>query len=299
MTSKRKKAIIRRRIFIALVVVIFLLLAAIGKFFVAPLIKNLFDNNNDTTSSSVSSSTSSIVEVVGTQSDVPKDTEPVDSAPESASSKTESTDKKDETVTDTQVKLDAGFSKLLLVNAKNPLPKDYDKNVELVTIENKYINGYRNQISAQVWPYAKAMIEAAWADGVELYILSPYRSYESQEVLFKNQVARVNGDEAKAATVVARPGTSEHNTGLCADFNMAEEEFENTKMYTWLCENAQDYGFILRYPKNKQQVTGVIYEAWHWRFVGINNAKEIKSIGVTLEEYMEMKGYDPKMDMYN
>ena len=65
-----------------------------------------------------------------------------------------------------------------------------------------------------------------------------------------------------------------------------------------MCENAQDYGFILRYPKDKQHVTGVIYESWHWRFVGINYAKEIKELGVTLEEYVEMKNLDPTMDMY-
>ncbi|MEE1054018.1 MAG: M15 family metallopeptidase, partial [Acutalibacteraceae bacterium] len=101
-----------------------------------------------------------------------------------------------------------------------------------------------------------------------------------------------------AATVVARPGTSEHNTGLCADFNMASDTFETTPMYEWMCENAENYGFILRYPKEKQDITGVIYESWHWRFVGINTAKEMNNLGLTLEEYIELKGIDPASDMY-
>ena len=118
------------------------------------------------------------------------------------------------------------------------------------------------------------------------------------DMLFQKQVNAQGGDEEKAATVVARPGTSEHNTGLCADFNMADDAFESTSMYTWMCENAEDYGFILRYPKGKEHITGVIYESWHWRFVGINNAKEINELGVTLEEYIEMKNLDPTIDMY-
>lgn len=142
------------------------------------------------------------------------------------------------------------------------------------------------------------MVAAAQADGVDLRVWSPFRSYAIQNDLFQKQVARSGGDEDLAATVVARPGTSEHNTGLCADFNMADDAFEQTEMYKWMCENAEDYGFILRYPKDKTDITGVIYESWHWRFVGINNAKEINALGVTLEEYVEMKNLNPAADMY-
>ena len=142
------------------------------------------------------------------------------------------------------------------------------------------------------------MVAAAQADGVDLRVWSPFRSYAIQQDLFQKQLDRVGGDSEKAATVVARPGTSEHNTGLCADFNMASDAFEQTEKFTWMCENAEDYGFILRYPKDKQHITGVIYESWHWRFVGINNAKEINELGVTLEEFIEMKNIDPATDMY-
>ena len=181
------------------------------------------------------------------------------------------------------------------------MPDDYDTKVReyLVEIDPQYRNNnYVTQIHKDVYPYITAMVAAAQADGVNLKVWSPFRSYAIQNDLFQKQVDRVGGDEEKAATVVARPGTSEHNTGLCADFNMASDTFESTPMYTWMCENAEDYGFILRYPKDKQNVTGVIYESWHWRFVGINNAKEINELGVTLEEFIEMKKFDPAMDMY-
>ena len=77
----------------------------------------------------------------------------------------------------------------------------------------------------------------------------------------------------------------------------ASDNFEKTKMFTWMMENAEDYGFILRYPKDKIDVTGVIYESWHWRFVGINTAKEINEMGVTLEEYVEIKKIDWKSEL--
>ena len=95
--------------------------------------------------------------------------------------------------------------------------------------------------------------------------------------------------ENKAATIVARPGTSEHNTGLALDINCANDSFENTAAYKWLKENAENYGFIMRYSADKQDKTGVIHESWHWRFVGINVAKEMNRLQMCLEEYVEYK----------
>lgn len=291
MTERRKKAIIRRRIFVALVAALMAVIIALVVVIVAA-IKNGVDVE------SVSSDTTSVISKVDViVDDVPFESEP--SSKEEIPSKEETPANPENTETSKNDKLDANYGRLLLVNGKNPLPDDYESKVKLTTIDKKYINGFRNQINVDVWPYAKAMVEAAWADGVDLYILSPYRSVATQRVLFNNEVAEQGGDEEKAATVVARPGTSEHNTGLCIDFNMVEEEFENTPMFEWLCKNAENYGFILRYPENKQHITGVIYEAWHWRFVGINNAKLINNLGVTLEEFVEMKNLDPKMDMYD
>ena len=289
MTSKRRKAIIRRRIFIALLVAILLALGALG-YFIFKIIQNDPAANPD--SSDVTSISSNVSDVQSAET----------SSDKASSSEEEKPLEPEIITTPTGVKLDANFGRLLLINGENALPDDYDTKVRdyLVEIDPKYRNNnYVTQIHKDVYPYITAMVAAAQADGVDLRVWSPFRSYAIQNDLFKNQVNRVGGDEEKAATVVARPGTSEHNTGLCADFNMASDAFESTEMYTWMCENAQDYGFILRYPQSKQSVTGVIYESWHWRFVGINYAEEIKELGITLEEYVELKNLDPAMDMYS
>ena len=292
MTERRKKAIIRRRIFMAIIALVFVALESIMVFAIVKVAKNGSKTNDNSSSSENQSQTTPV-----------ENSSVVDTNNSSGNTSNESStsDLPDTFVTPTGVTLDANFGRLLLINGENPLPDDYDTKVReyLVEIDDEYRNNdYVTQIHKEVYPYITAMVAAAQAEGVNLQVWSPFRSYAIQNDLFKAQVNRVGGDEAKAATVVARPGTSEHNTGLCADFNMASDRFESTEMYAWMCENAEDYGFILRYPKDKQPVTGVIYESWHWRFVGINNAKEINDLGVTLEEYIEMKGIDPTVDMY-
>ncbi|MBQ6718596.1 MAG: M15 family metallopeptidase [Clostridia bacterium] len=283
MTERRKKAIIRRRIFIALLAVLLAVLIALIAVIVA-VIKNGSNTNNNN---------SSDISFVSSEQNL--------SEPDDSSSQEDTPSEPEVFVTPTGVELDADFGRLLLINGENALPDDYDTKVReyLVEIDPQYRNNnYVTQIHKDVYPYITAMVAAAQADGVDLRVWSPFRSYAIQNDLFQKQVNRVGGDEEKAATVVARPGTSEHNTGLCADFNMASDTFESTPMYTWMCENAENYGFILRYPKDKQHITGVIYESWHWRFVGINNAKLINELGLTLEEFIEMKNFDPAMDMY-
>ncbi len=277
MTKNRKKAIIRRRIFIALVLVLLAVVIALISIIVA-IIKN--GKVADDTQSNISS---------------------VSSNTDSSSSKVDTPSEAEIVVTPTGVKLDANFGRLLLINGENPLPDDYDTKVReyLVEIDEQYRNNnYVTQIHRDVYPYITAMVAAAQADGVDLRVWSPFRSYAIQSDLFQKQVDRVGGDETEASTVVARPGTSEHNTGLCADFNMANDAFESTDMYKWMTSNAEDYGFILRYPKEKEHITGVIYESWHWRFVGINNAKLINELGLTLEEFIKMESIDPAIDMY-
>lgn len=194
------------------------------------------------------------------------------------------------------VRLDPAYQRLLLVNAENPLPEDFDCTKMLVSIPARYCNGTLDKIDKDVYPYLLAMLKAARADGVELSVVSPYRSYATQNMLFNNKVQRVIADgtpeeqaEAVAATAVARPGTSEHQTGLAVDFNAASLIFETLPACGWMMEHAEAYGFILRYPEGKTDTTGVMYEPWHWRFVGINTAKEINRLGVTLEEYVALK----------
>ena len=264
--TARRKAIIRRRIFFGGCFLSLALLVAVIVFIVNAVVTN---NNDDGVSSNGENSATSEV----------------------TSSKTEEVVSSGPTmVTMGEYTLDADFSMLLLVNAQNPLPDTYDSDVraDLVEIDKIYRNNDNvTQIHKDVYPYITAMVANAQKDGVDLKVWSPFRSYAIQKDLFQKQVARVGGDEAKAASVVARPGTSEHNTGLCADFNMASDTFETTKMYEWMVENAEDYGFVMRYSAEKQAITGVIHESWHWRFVGIKNAKQMNALGLCLEEYVE------------
>ncbi len=280
MTEKRRKAIIRRRIFLACVAAV--LVAAIAVVILAAsLIKKVFDDDNGPTGNE------SLISGVETSDEVSTDSPA-------------STEPATQYVQMGEFTLDASFSLLSVINADNPLPEDYDSRIRehLVEIDAKYRNNDNvTQIHKSVYPYITAMVANAQSDGVDLRVWSPFRNYATQNVLFQNQVTKQGGDEQKAATIVARPGTSEHNTGFCADFNMARDQFENTPMFTWMCENAEDYGFILRYPKDKTSETGVIYESWHWRFVGINTAKEINRLGVTLEKYVEIKNLEPQSDL--
>lgn len=229
-------------------------------------------------------SSSGVTQTEAKKADVKKETDPA-------------FDNTEQLVTIGGVQLDANYKNLLLVNGSNPLPDNYDYTAELTTIPEEYHNLQLDQINKNIWPYLKAMIDDARSEGVKLYVCSPYRSYNTQKILFDRQVQKQiaagvpeSQAEDKAATIVARPGTSEHHTGLAADMNFTDDAFENTPMFAWLTEHCQDYGFIMRYPKEKIDVTGVIYESWHYRFVGINVAKDIKSKGVTLEEYLDEKG---------
>lgn len=287
MTEKRRKAIIRRRIFLAIVAAVLAATIAVVVLAVS-LIKKAFNDNGPTENES-------LISEVETSNEVSTDSEPeaIGDTPASTTPDTQYVQMGDFT-------LDANFSLLSVINADNPLPDDYDSQIRehLVEIDPKYRNNDNvTQIHKSVYPYITAMVANAQKDGVNLRVWSPFRSHSIQATLFQNQVDKQGGDEAKAASIVARPGTSEHNTGFCADFNKADDWFESQPMFTWMCENAEDYGFILRYPKDKISETGVIYESWHWRFVGINAAKEINRLGVTLEKYVEMKKLEPQGDL--
>ena len=280
--SARQKAILRRRIFFAGCIAVLLLIVVA----VMAGVKMLTGNKDKP-----SSGAGTVSETAQVSSQKPTVSD--ESSPEQSSVPSEA-----QTVAKTPDGLDPDFSKLLLVNGEHPLPENYDYKGNLTTIPDSYINGSLKQIDKDVWPYMKAMLDAARKDGVNLAVWSPFRDYATQKMLFQKQVDRQKAAdptltdeqaEIKAATVVARPGTSEHHTGLAADFNMADDKFETTPMYTWMKEHAEEYGFIMRYSKEKQPVTGVIHESWHWRFVGINVAKEINRSGLCLEEYLEQR----------
>ncbi|MCH4985387.1 D-alanyl-D-alanine carboxypeptidase family protein [Macrococcoides goetzii] len=137
------------------------------------------------------------------------------------------------------------------------------------------------------------LIQQGNAQGLNLVLRSGFRSYETQTELYNNYVAR--DGQSKADTYSARPGHSEHQTGLAFDLgNTAGTDdfkvsFENTAEGKWIKENAQDYGFIIRYPKGKTDITGYQYEPWHLRYLGKEIAQKVKSSGLTLEEYLDLK----------
>lgn len=284
--TKRQKAILRRNIFLGFCVAVLILFICLVVFIVSALTKNDkkgTESKPDTTSSQTSSAETSSNEDNSSSENLNNQnnsSKPTPSLPQK--------------VEINGVTLDANFTNLLLVNGKNPLPEGYNYEGNLTTIPKKYIKGSLTQIDKDVWPYLQAMLDAARSENIDIGVWSPYRSYATQKMLFERQVQKqknngVPADQAedKAATIVARPGTSEHHTGLALDINCADHAFEKTAAYKWLKENAENYGFIMRYSAEKQSITGVIHESWHWRFVGINTAKEINRLGMCLEEYVE------------
>lgn len=177
----------------------------------------------------------------------------------------------------------------VLVNRHYALPNSYEPQLahSVTTDSTSKMLDYR------VAPHYNEMFQAAAKDGIYLTPVSGYRSYQLQKNNFENKINTYIGqgyDRTKATQMAAKiilpPGTSEHNAGLAMDIISLEQSFDTTAAYRWLSANAQDYGFILRYPKDKQDITEVIYEPWHWRYVGVETAKAIKASGLCLEEYL-------------
>lgn len=185
---------------------------------------------------------------------------------------------------------------LVLVNVDNGLGADYAP-AELVTIQDKSLD---KTVAQQL----QLMLDDAKNAGLDtINIYSAYRNYTKQETNYNNKVSYFLGegyseDRARelAAEVVNPPGKSEHQTGLATDICTADivntygnlnEAFENTDEFTWLYEHCAEYGFILRYPKDKVEVTGITFEPWHYRYVGVERAKEIMDQKICLEEYIQ------------
>ena len=132
---------------------------------------------------------------------------------------------------------------------------------------------------------------AARSEGLSVFLSSGYRSYETQTYLFNRKAAEY-GEEV-AQTIVARPGTSEHQTGLCCDitdryYEQKDRTLENTALYQWMSAHCQEYGFIVRFPDGREDVTGIIYEPWHFRYVGVEAAEYITEHDLTLEEFLDL-----------
>ena len=189
------------------------------------------------------------------------------------------------------------LSLLMLVNAEHPLPEDYAP--ELVQVEDK--DGRTYQLDVRCAQAFWDMMADCAAAGGEPYICSGFRLRRDQEELFRDKIKRLieggtDPEEApeEAAKTVAVPGTSEHESGLAADlidesYPDLDELQEQTPTQKWLMENSWRYGFILRYPNGTTEQTGIIYEPWHYRYVGERYAGEIFRMGVTLEEYLQRR----------
>ncbi|NLY71749.1 MAG: M15 family metallopeptidase [Clostridiales bacterium] len=181
---------------------------------------------------------------------------------------------------------------LILVNKQNHLDPDY-KPDDLEPI--RYFASDRSSATrymrAEAAEQFHKLVEAAREEGYEIVMTTAYRSYGFQKILWDNYVAR-EGEEA-ANRFSARPGQSEHQTGLAVDISAPSvnyaltEDFANTDEGKWVAENAHKFGFIIRFPKEKEHITGYLYEPWHLRYVGEKVATRIYEQGLTLEEYLE------------
>lgn len=174
---------------------------------------------------------------------------------------------------------------LILVNREHYIPEDYE--VELAELSNG------EQVDTRIYPELQKMLDAAREDGLSLFVAAGYRTQNMQLRLLEEKKAAYQSEgyskaESKrlAEQWVAIPGTSEHQLGIAVDINADTSKCSSSEVYGWLEENACQYGFIRRYPPDKTEITGVINEPWHYRYVGKEAAWEINAQGICLEEYL-------------
>lgn len=179
---------------------------------------------------------------------------------------------------------------LILTNARYPIPEDY-------TVELKVLPGTEQSVDARIYDTTIQMLSDMKAEGLRPIVCSAYRTLDRQEILFNRKVKSYvkKGYSMEAAAreaqhVLSIPGSGEHCLGLAIDvcsqsYQRLEEGFEDTKEGKWLREHCAEYGFILRYDKGKEETTGINYEPWHFRYVGVDVAKYIMKKGITLEEF--------------
>lgn len=175
---------------------------------------------------------------------------------------------------------------MILVNSSNYIPDDYE--VELTELSNG------KKVDSRIYPELQEMFNAARAEGYGLFVAAGYRTQEKQQQLLDDKIVAYEKEgyskseaERLAKQWVAVPGTSEHQLGIAVDINADTTKSSSDEVYNWLAQNAYKYGFIKRYPSDKTEITGVINEPWHYRYVGKEAAQEIYSQGICLEEYIQ------------
>ena len=176
---------------------------------------------------------------------------------------------------------------LRLANYENILPEDFKIEVANIDDTRQFDARAIKHLTEMMNDMRKAKISNIW-------VQSAYRSVERQKELYDNSVQKYlkqgkTQEEAEKLTdeYINKPGASDHNLGLAVDFNYVDNKFEDLDGFKWLKENAEDYGFILRYPKDKEEITKISYESWHWRYVGEEHAKKMNELNMCLEEYIE------------
>ena len=185
---------------------------------------------------------------------------------------------------------DTASWKLICLNRNRYVGSDVEDEISL-----SYVADSGERMDSRAAAAYEDMYDAAASEGIYLTPCSGYRSYSTQKRLYNEfyyDYLDQGYSEKEAHDLTSRrrnpPGSSEHNIGICMDIICASSSanFQSTDEYAWLTENAADYGFILRYPEDKVDITGVKFEPWHWRYVGAENASKIKASGLCLEEYL-------------
>lgn len=186
-----------------------------------------------------------------------------------------------------QVKKEIDDWRLVLVNYENELPSDFSPELAYIDRTRQIDKRVKDELTQMLIDMKKANIDDVW-------VQSAYRSVEYQEKIYNEKIEEYislgeSRERAEILTlkVINKPGTSDHNLGLAIDFNYVDYNFDKTSAYDWLTKNAENYGFILRYRKDKENITKVNYEPWHWRYVGVENAKKMNELNMCLEEYVE------------
>ena len=182
-----------------------------------------------------------------------------------------------------------GDWKLVLVNRDHRLPRNWQ--VELEELDN----GQR--VDSRIYPDLQAMFDDARYDGLELFVAAGYRTAAEQQALLEEKIEEYRAEgrsrrEAKelAGQWVARPGASEHQLGIAVDINADSDYSSSEALYQWLEDNSWKYGFIHRYPADKTEITGIVNEPWHYRYVGYEAAAAMYDSGQCLEEYLAAQG---------
>lgn len=177
--------------------------------------------------------------------------------------------------------------RLTIANYENLLPEDFTVNVSNIDKTRQFDSRAIDELNTMMNDMKKSGIGNVW-------IQSAYRSIERQKELYDSSVQKYlkqgkTQEDAERLTseYINKPGSSDHNLGLAVDFNYVDNKFESLNGFKWLQENAENYGFILRYPKDKESITKIAYESWHWRYVGVEHAKKMNELNLCLEEYVE------------